>query len=97
MPEPDFAARFTAEIRTLASFDHPNIAQLRTAFQVDGQQLMVMEFVEGSTAAQLASDRLLLRIRSRLDSQAFAIQRYTQNTAIKAAKIWRRGRRPPRT
>ena len=49
---PDFAARFSAEIRTLASFDHPNIAQLRTAFQYGGQQLMIMEFVEGSTLAE---------------------------------------------
>ena len=50
--EPDFAARFSAEIRTLASFDHPNIAQLRTAFQFGDQQLMIMEFAEGSTLAQ---------------------------------------------
>ena len=46
---PELAARFTAEIRTLASFDHPNIAQLRTAFQHDDQLIMIMEFVEGVT------------------------------------------------
>ncbi|MCU1293189.1 MAG: serine/threonine protein kinase [Bryobacterales bacterium] len=51
--DPDFAARFSAEIRTLAAFDHPNIAQLRTAFQIGTQQLMVMEFVEGSTLDRL--------------------------------------------
>ncbi len=45
--EPELAARFTAEIRTLASFDHPNIAQLRTAFQHENQFIMIMEFVEG--------------------------------------------------
>lgn len=54
MAEPDFSARFSAEIRTLAAFDHPNIAQLRTAFQFNGEQLMVMEFVEGSTLDKLA-------------------------------------------
>jgi len=46
---PELAARFTAEIRTLASFDHPNIAQLRTAFQYENQLIMIMEFVEGVT------------------------------------------------
>ena len=29
--EPDLATRFISEIRTLASFDNPNIAQLHTA------------------------------------------------------------------
>jgi len=45
--EPETASRFTAEIRTLASFSHPNIAQLRTAFQLENQLVMIMEFVEG--------------------------------------------------
>jgi hypothetical protein len=52
--EPDLAARFNSEIRMLASFDHPNIAHLHTALQVDNQLVMVMEFVEGLTLAQRA-------------------------------------------
>jgi len=52
--EPDLAARFNSEIRILASFDHPNIAHLHTALQVDNQLVMVMEFVEGLTLAQRA-------------------------------------------
>ena len=52
--EPDLAVRFISEIRMLASFDHPNIAQLHTAFQVDNQLVMMMEFVEGSTLEQSA-------------------------------------------
>ena len=52
--EPDLAARFIGEIRILASFDHPNIAQLHTALQVDNQLVMVMEFVEGLSLAQRA-------------------------------------------
>ena len=52
--EPDLAGRFISEIRMLASFDHPNIAQLHTAFQVDNQLVMMMEFVEGSTLEQIA-------------------------------------------
>jgi serine/threonine-protein kinase len=51
---PDLANRFIGEIRMLASFDHPNIAQLRTALQVDNQLVMIMEFVEGSTLDQRA-------------------------------------------
>jgi hypothetical protein len=52
--EPDLAARFMAEIRTLAALDHPNIAQLRTAFQFENQLVMVMEFVEGATLDTVA-------------------------------------------
>ena len=52
--EPDLAARFISEIRMLASFDHPNIAQLHTAFQADNQLVMMMEFVEGTTLEQRA-------------------------------------------
>ncbi len=52
--EPDLAGRFISEIRMLASFDHPNIAQLHTAFQVDNQLVMMMEFVEGATLEQIA-------------------------------------------
>ncbi len=53
--DPDLAARFMAEIRTLAGLDHPGIAQLRTAFQYNNQFVMVMEFVEGTTLEKLAS------------------------------------------
>jgi serine/threonine-protein kinase len=52
--EPDLAARFISEIRMLASFDHPNIAQLHTALQANNQLVMVMEFVEGLTLAERA-------------------------------------------
>lgn len=47
--EPELAARFMAEIRTLAGLEHPNIAQLRTAFQFENQFVMIMEYVEGTT------------------------------------------------
>ena len=45
----ELADRFTREIKVLASLNHPNIAGLRTAFRLDNQLLMVMEFVEGTT------------------------------------------------
>ena len=45
----ELADRFTREIKVLASLNHPNIAGLRTAFRLENQLLMVMEFVEGTT------------------------------------------------
>jgi len=54
--EKDLAARFTAEIRTLAALDHPNIAQLRTAFEFENRLVMIMEFVEGVTLEKRASE-----------------------------------------
>jgi eukaryotic-like serine/threonine-protein kinase len=53
--DPDLAARFMAEIRTLAGLEHPGIAQLRTAFQIQNQFVMIMEYVEGTTLEKLAS------------------------------------------
>jgi serine/threonine protein kinase len=52
--EPDLAARFASEIRTLAGLDHPNIAQLHTALQTGNELVMMMEFVDGLTLQQLA-------------------------------------------
>ena len=46
----ELAARFLREIKVLASLDHPNIAQLRTAITVDNQLVMIMELVERKLA-----------------------------------------------
>ena len=54
--EPQLTERFNAEIRILASLDHPNIAQLRTAFEYDNQLVMIMEFVEGATLEKRATE-----------------------------------------
>src|SRR2546423_8536446 len=47
----ELAARFLREIKLLASLNHPNIAQLRTAFANDNQLVMIMEYVEGVSMA----------------------------------------------
>jgi len=47
--EPDLADRFVREIKVLASLNHPNIAGLHTAFRMENQLLMIMEFVQGTT------------------------------------------------
>jgi serine/threonine-protein kinase len=57
--EHELAERFIVEIRTLAGLEHPNIAQLRTAFQFQNQLIMIMEFVEGATLEKLASESAL--------------------------------------
>ncbi len=47
----ELASRFLREIKVLASLNHPNIAELRTALTVDNQLVMIMEYVEGTTLA----------------------------------------------
>ena len=49
------ADRFLREIRLLATLNHPNIAQLRTALTYENQLAMIMEFVEGETLANRAA------------------------------------------
>jgi eukaryotic-like serine/threonine-protein kinase len=49
------ADRFLREIRLLATLNHPNIAQLRTALTYENQLVMIMEFVEGETLANRAA------------------------------------------
>jgi eukaryotic-like serine/threonine-protein kinase len=47
----ELATRFLREIKLMGSLNHPNIAQLRTAFTANNQLVMIMEYVEGSTLA----------------------------------------------
>jgi eukaryotic-like serine/threonine-protein kinase len=47
----ELADRFLREIKLLASLNHPNIAQLRTALTIENQLVMIMEFVDGHTIA----------------------------------------------
>jgi hypothetical protein len=60
---PDLAERFRREIRVHATLQHPNIAQLFTAFRRDHHLLMIMELVEGvviGAAVMLVLNVLLL-------------------------------------
>ena len=43
----DRVARFQREAKLLASLNHPNIAGIHQVEQADGQQILVMELVEG--------------------------------------------------
>ena len=46
-------ARFEREARTLASLNHPNIAQIHGLEESDGIKALVMELVEGPTLADV--------------------------------------------
>ncbi|HEX8711898.1 MAG TPA: protein kinase [Terracidiphilus sp.] len=91
--EPELAARFMAEIRTLAALDHPNIAQLRTAFQFENQLVMVMEFVEGATLDAVARqspaavDKLVEYATQVLSALSYAHSHGVTHRDIKPANI----------
>ena len=50
------AARFEAEVRTLARFVHPNLVRLLDAGESDGRPYLVMDLVEGPTLAERLRD-----------------------------------------
>jgi len=91
--EPDLAARFLSEIRTLARLVHPNIAQLHTAMQVENEMVMMMELVEGSTLQQLAqqapipAEKVIGYIQQVLAALSFAHSRGVVHRDIKPANI----------
>ena len=51
--DPERLARFEREARTLASLNHPNIAQVYGLEDSDGRRALVMEFVDGPTLAEV--------------------------------------------
>lgn len=54
--DPTLRERFDAEVRTLASLKHPNIAQLFQADQISNDPFFVMEYVDGQTLEEYARD-----------------------------------------
>jgi eukaryotic-like serine/threonine-protein kinase len=89
----DLAARLVAEIRTLAGLEHPNIAQLRTAFRNGDQFVMVMEYVEGVTLEKMATqgeltlDKILDYSTQALAALSYAHGRGVTHRDIKPANI----------
>ncbi|HEX3354533.1 MAG TPA: protein kinase [Terriglobales bacterium] len=89
----ELAARFLREIKLMASLNHPNIAQLRTAFTADNQLYMVMEYVEGTTVAAklehgaIAVPDALNYIRQVLDAVSYAHKQNVIHRDIKPANM----------
>ncbi len=53
LDNPDAVRRFQREIRAAAQLDHPNIVRALDADEVNGTQLLVMEYVQGTDLAKL--------------------------------------------
>jgi serine/threonine protein kinase len=56
IPQPEIAGRFLDEIQALAKVTHPNIVTIYGAEKYEGCPFYVMEFVEGSTLADLIDE-----------------------------------------
>ena len=50
--DPDRLARFQREAKVLASLNHPNVGGIHGLEQADGQQFLVLEYIEGETLAE---------------------------------------------
>jgi hypothetical protein len=57
--DPDFAARFAREAKTLAQLNHPNIVTVHDFGEAGGMFYLVMEFVNGVNLRHLLRDRRL--------------------------------------
>ena len=54
--EADSMARFQREARMLAALDHPHVAAIHSLEVIDGEQVLVMEFVPGRTLESLLAE-----------------------------------------
>jgi len=89
----ELADRFLREIKLLASLDHPNIAQLRTALTLSNRLVMVMEYVEGTTLAErlqqgpIPPAETIGYVTQVLDALAYAHARSVIHRDIKPANM----------
>ncbi len=80
---PELAERFIREIRLQASLTHPNIAALHNALRFENQLLMVMEFVDGETLAEvIRRGTLHVRHALRITIQILAALDYAHSRGV---------------
>jgi serine/threonine-protein kinase len=90
---PEQEQRFRREVQLQASLNHPNIASVHNAFWVNGDLVMVMEFVEGeSLDALMKRGRLPIGkgidyCRQALDALAYAHAHGVTHRDIKPANM----------
>jgi predicted ATPase/predicted Ser/Thr protein kinase/Flp pilus assembly protein TadD len=65
--EPNFVRRFTLEGEALSQLNHPNIVGMISAFTVDDDHYLVMEYVGGGSLADLLAQRKRLSVRRSLE------------------------------
>ena len=79
----DFATRFLREIKVQARLVHPNIAQLYTAFEHQGNLIMVLELIEGlSLLEMLRHGRIPLSSAVDYASQALSALSYAHEQGV---------------
>ena len=57
LDHPDALPRFQGEVKAAAKLDHPNIVRAYDAEQVGSMHLLVMEYVEGTSLAELVAKK----------------------------------------
>ena len=86
--------RFERELRLIGNMSHPNIVQALGAEQIDGNLLLVMEFIEGTNLQQfvasgkkMSMDEALAVVRQVADGLQHAHERKIIHRDIKPANI----------
>ncbi len=55
--DPSFLKRFENEAKAAATLNHPNVATIYSVEEIDGKQVIAMEYVEGKTLDQLTPSK----------------------------------------
>ena len=76
--------RFERELKLIGNLSHPNIVQAHGAEQIDGQLLLVMEYIDGESLQQMIADKKKLSIEEVLSiiRQAAAGLQYAHERKI---------------